>query len=135
MLFDLFVTATFLLWLNKRLEKNREIRKYHEEIDDFRYWKSREAMYRIVGNIKRLEKNGVTKINLRRCLLKHAPLRGVKIIGANLRQVKLQNAILGESKLEEAILDKANLEGEDFRDAKGIFENQLTKVKILYNAN
>ncbi len=164
MLFDLFVIATFILWLNKKAEKKRNIQRWQEEINDFRYWKSREAMYRIVGNIKRLEKNGFTKIDLRHCFLKYAPLRGIRLKGAilrqsklqnanlwqanlkganlrraelnntNLREANLQNAILIEAELEGAILDEANLQGVDLHGTYGISQDQLAKVKTLYNA-
>lgn len=164
LLFDIFIFGILIVIFNKIGERKREIKRYQEEIDDIRYWKSREAMYKIVGNIKRLEKNGITKIDLRHCFLKHAPLRGVKLLGAtlrqaklqdanlwqaklqktnfwkaklnraNLREAKLQNAILVQAELEGAVFDEANLQGADLRGAIGIFEDQLAKVKTLHNA-
>lgn len=167
MLFDILIIGTFIFTLHTlvegRREKKRNIRKWQEEIDDIKYWKSREAMYSIVGNIKRLEKNGVTKIDLRYCFLEHAPLRGIKLqgailrlaklqnanlwqanlqganlwkaelMGANLREANLQSAILKYAELKGAILEGANLQGANLHGALGVSENQLAKVKTLHN--
>lgn len=74
MLFDLFVIATFILWLNKKAEKRRNIQRWQEEIDDFREWDEKEAMFRIVGNIKRLNRNKITGIDLSYCYLENAKI-------------------------------------------------------------
>lgn len=78
MLFDIFIIAIIILWLNeirdKRLKRKLAIERYQEEIDDFRGWESKEAMYRIAGNIKRLNNMGISKIDLSYCYLVEAKL-------------------------------------------------------------
>lgn len=107
MLFDLFVIATFILWLNKKAEKRRNIQRWEEEIDDFREWDEKEAMFRIVGNIKRLNRYGITDIYLRDCFLK----------GANLERTDLREAVFTRANLNEASLAEANLWGADLSGA------------------
>ena len=46
-------------------EKRRNIKRWQEEIDDFRGWNSEEAKFRIVGNIKRLNRNGIISKEIR----------------------------------------------------------------------
>jgi len=56
MVFDLLIIATFLFWLQTRVRKKRtreqNIKRWQEEIDDFRGWDEKEAAYKIAGNIK-----------------------------------------------------------------------------------
>ncbi len=70
MLFDILVIGIFILFLNKRAERRIENQRYLDEIDDFRGWESKEAAYRIAGNIKRLKRNGFKgEINLDNCYM------------------------------------------------------------------
>jgi hypothetical protein len=59
LLFDIFVFGILIVFFNKMGEKRRNIKRWQEEIDDFRGWNSEEAKFRIVGNIKRLNRNGI----------------------------------------------------------------------------
>ncbi len=58
MLFDILVIGIFILSLNRLAEKRIENQRYIDEIDDFRGWRSKEAAYKIAGNIRRLNRNG-----------------------------------------------------------------------------
>lgn len=63
-LFDTLVLVLLYNWVSSLGERKREIKKNEEEIDDFRHWKSDEAKFRIIGNIKRLNRLKVTKLDL-----------------------------------------------------------------------
>jgi len=126
MLFDILIIGTFIFALHKlgekRLEKKHNILRWQEEIDDFRGWDEKEATYRIVGNIKRLNKMGVTNINLKNCYLENAKLNGVRLkdanlSGANLTKANLARADLIEANLTKSILRYANLHDADLSDA------------------
>jgi hypothetical protein len=94
MLLDILVLGIFVLWLDQRRDEAFLSQRYQEEIDDFRNWKSEEATHRIVGNIHRLVKLGVTEIDLYNCYLKNANLRE-----ANLERSRLWGADLGNANL------------------------------------
>ena len=115
MLLDVLVIGIIILWLNEIRDKKRrkelEIQRYQEEIDDFRGWDEKEATFRIVGNIRRLNKRGVTYINLIECYLMNARLNEANLKRADLRNAKLQEALLGGANLQTAYLRGANLEG------------------------
>lgn len=151
MLFDIAIIGVLILWLNKKGEKRLEIQRYKDEIDDFRYWKSEEAMHRIVGNIRRLNKKGVSSIHLNECYLKNANLSGVTLQGAYLVNATLNGAILFSTNLRYADLRNANfidanLHTADFREAdlrlalfnsKTIFPNDFNpkQAGMLYVDN
>lgn len=68
LLFDIFVFGIVIVIFNKIGEKRRNIKRYTEEIADFRDWDEKEAKFRIVGNIRRLNNNGFFNIDLHNCI-------------------------------------------------------------------
>ena len=121
MLLDVLVIGIIILWLNEIRDKKRrrelEIQRYQEEIDDFRGWDEKEATFRIVGNIRRLNKRGVSKIDLSICYLEEARLSHCNLQAADLWAVNLQKADLREANLNLANLNLANLQKADLRGA------------------
>lgn len=118
MLFDLFVIAIIVLWLNerrdKKLKRELAIERYNEEIDDYRKWPSEEATYRIVGLIRRLNKLDFTEIDLSYCYLKNANLENVQLQGARIYNANLQSADISNANLQNVCFDKANLKKANF---------------------
>jgi hypothetical protein len=117
MVLDILVIGLFILWLNKLGEKRLENKRYQEEIDDFRHWRSEEAAYRIAGNIKRLNRNGISKIDLSSCNLAPIILNGTNLKGAHLEGAHLEGAHLSDAHLRGAHLNGAHLRGADLRGA------------------
>jgi len=109
MLLDILVIGIFILWLNRLGEKRVEVRRYEEEIDDFRGWDSDEASHRIAGNVRRLNDRGVSTINLHRCHLSNAVLPQTNLSGADLSHANLSGADLSTADLSTADLSGANL--------------------------
>lgn len=148
MLFDILIIGVFILWLNRLGERRIELQRYKDEIDDFRHWESDEAKYRIVGNIKRLNRLNISAINLMYCYLyeaifpslnlqgaklqyanlEGAELKGANLEGANFWRTKLQNAYLWYAKLQGANLREAVLQGADLTGAN-------LQLADLYDAN
>lgn len=96
LLMDIFVFGGLILALNKMREKQNLKRHYHEEIEDFRDWKSDESKYRILGNIKRLARIGEKRFDLNRCNLDEVHLKGLVIEDSDLNCVNLANAHISE---------------------------------------
>lgn len=120
MVFDLLVFGVLLYAYEAWREKRDKIERLREEIDDYRGWNEKEATFRIVGAVRRLNKLGVKRINLKNCYLKQADLEGINLEGthlfganlekANLIEANLKGAILVGANLKEATLIRANLE-------------------------
>jgi BTB/POZ domain-containing protein KCTD9 len=108
-LLDILVIGIFILWLNRKGEKQLENRRYREEIDDFRGWNSDEAGYRIAGNVRRLNRNGITKIQLDRCHLVKVDLGGADLSHASLTEANLNRASPGGANLIGTNLSDADL--------------------------
>jgi uncharacterized protein YjbI with pentapeptide repeats len=140
MIFDVVVLGIIFAWLNSAGEKQRDIKRYKEEISDYLEWEAEEAKFRIVGNIKRLNRLGEkTNFSLQNAYLVGAKLREAhlddsdfleaKLYRINLDRAKLNNAILGGADMREAILKFAQLDGgTDLTDADLSFANFTNAV-------
>ena len=108
MLFVIAIIGILIYWLNERAQNRQAIRTYKDEIDDFRQWKSEEAAFRTVGNIKRLNRHKIYNINLAECHIAHTNLSHVNLQGANLNNANVTEANLIECDLQGARLNQTN---------------------------
>jgi BTB/POZ domain-containing protein KCTD9 len=131
MIFDILVLGILMLWLNRMGESRLQTQKYLEEIDDFRRLDSMEAKQRIIGNIKRLNKRGVSDIDLRACKLDGALMNGVNLANSNLFDVNLANAELQGADLTGAVLVSANLSSAYLIGAS-LYEANLSSARLQY---
>lgn len=109
MLFDLLIIGWFITWMNRRAERRIMIRGYEEEIENMLRWESAEAMHRIASNIRRLNQEGISEIDL-----EHAWLQGAYLVEANLCGAQARDATFSGAKLERAELEQADLTGAQF---------------------
>lgn len=131
MAFDLLVFGILLSIYEALREKRERVERLQEEIDDYRGWDEKEAMYRIVGAIKRLNKAEVSKIDLSDCFLFNANLTETNLAGANLARANLSRVNLAESNLAEARLSWANLSWANLLGAN-LFEANLLESRLLW---
>ena len=117
MIFDIAIIGMLLFWLNKNGETRQRIRTYKDEIDDFRTLESNEASFRMVGNIKRLNRNKIHAINLVNCYLPRTQLSYINLKGSNMNSANLSNASLLETNLENARLNQTNFENANLNQA------------------
>lgn len=109
MILDIGIIGIFVLWLNKLGDKRAKIRLHEDEIDDFRKWKSKEAMFRITGNIRRLGRLGKTNVDIRDCFLRKADLSFANLLRANLERADLRHTNFYSAKLDETNITSADL--------------------------
>ena len=122
MLFDIAVIGMLLNWLTERREKRHEIQSYINEIDDFRNWVSEEAMFRTVGNIKRLNRNMVTDMNLVDCTLRNINLNYSDLSGSNLNSADISSSTLigikmNNCRMNQAVFENSNLNHSELKNA------------------
>ncbi len=130
--FDLLIIGIFLLWINKLGENKMLIRGYKEEIDDFRNWDNDEAMFKIVGNIKRLNKNKVYELELYECHMRNAKLEYINVKGSNLNFTNLENANLTGANLSGIRANQINLTGAKLNDT--LFYKSLLTGAVFKDA-
>lgn len=106
MIFDLFVFGILVTIYNAVRARKEKIERLQEEIDDYRWWQEKEAMYRILGAIRRLNKEGVSRIELQHCTLSGAHLLGVNLTGAT-----FSLTVLNRTDFTGADLSTANFVG------------------------
>ena len=123
-LLDLLLFVCLLLWFDQKAERRRQIEQYKNAINDFLGWETEEAMYRIVGNIRRLNREGAAPDTLKGAYLAEADLKGAVLTevslneatlrGATLQDADLSGAYLGNADLTDADLHRADLSGAHF---------------------
>lgn len=122
--FDILLFGIILAIYDFKRKKKDKIESLKEELDDYRHWKSEEAMRRNVGIIKRLAKLGITEIDLSYSFLEESNLENLNLSGSkmywtnlkranitncNLSNVDLSWAEIQESHIIDSDLSKSNL--------------------------
>jgi uncharacterized protein YjbI with pentapeptide repeats len=118
MLFDIAIIGMLMTWLTERREKRHLIQSYLNEIDDFRSWVSEEAMFRTVGNIKRLNKNHITEMNLVDCTLRNINLNYADLTLSNLNSADISSSSLINVKMNNCRLNQSNFENSNLNHAE-----------------
>lgn len=116
-LLDLLLFGCLLLWFEQKAEKRRRVERYRNAIADYLGWESEEAMHRIVGNIRRLNREGESPESLKNAYLAGADLKGADLSEASLDGAVLTNADLQHADLSGAYLGTADLTGANLRKA------------------
>jgi len=150
--FDIVIFGILILFLNTKRERKILIRKYHDEIDNFRGWDAQEAAYRTLGSIKRLNEIGITKMNLLGCNLNKMDFRRyqdflksnsedyipIDFTDSDMRYIKLKGTsciktIFRNCKFSNAEMMDADFNQADFQGAD-LFLAELSGSN-LYGAN
>lgn len=109
--------------------KHQEIRQFKNNIEFLRGWKQEEASFRIAGNIKLLNFEGFTKLDLRNCNLKNADLQNVDLKNSNLFRAELMHIKLDGANLENCILRSAKMQEASLIDSN-LAKADLTKADL-----
>lgn len=143
-LLDLLLFGCLLLWLDRKAERYRRVERYENAINDFCGWETEEATYRIVGNIRRLNREGsvpdrlnnahLANADLKGANLKEAALNGATLSGADLRDADLSGAYLGSADLSKADLFRADLSGAHFGIFPGMDVSEVKNETVLDGA-
>ncbi len=144
-LLDLLLFGCLLLWFDRKADRKRRIEKYTNAINDLLGWKHEMATYRIVGNVRRLNREGVPPESLKRAYLNDADLKDANLSetsvheadlsGANLRKVDLSDGYLGTADFTGANLQKADLSGAHFGVFAGVVASEDDRETTLAGAN
>lgn len=117
LLFDIVLFGIILSFYDDYIRKQQDVKRYLEEIDDYRFWVSEEAVIRTMGSIRRLNYANIYDLNLKDCYLKKAMLKDVNLTKANLENTNLEEANLSYSLLVKVNLKSANLKNCNLKHA------------------
>ncbi len=138
LVFDLIIFGIILTIYESISHKKEKIERYKEEINDYRFWKSEEAMYRTRGLIKRLVALGESEIDLSNCFLEedkslslYRDMRNWNFSGAHLREsffmlADLSNTCFYYTDLTETIFLESNLRNSKLNSAQ-LFNTEFKK--------
>ena len=138
MIFDILIIGIIIFWLREQGDKKQRISQYKDEIDDFRMWESEEAAFRNAGNIKRLNRYNVTKIELVSAFLAKTNLSKVNLRGANLNTANFTNSLLVDGEMRDARMNQTNFENANLNqaDLRGTYASGANfKDAFLIKAN
>jgi len=122
MIFDLFVFGILVTTYNAIRARKEKIERLKEELEDYQDWHEKEARFRIVGIIKRLVKEGIKKIDLRKCFLVEASFGKIDLSGSHfdmaiLTDANFYHSVLVSSTFKAATLNGCIFHGTDLTDA------------------
>lgn len=128
MFFDILILVLFTNWVTTIGEKSQRIRQLEEEIDDFRVWQGDEPKYRILGNVRRLQKIGITRVDLNSCKLEDGSLMEMDLSKSSFKSAILtrtcfEGSVLVETDFSDAILDHTDLRSSNLN--KSVFKNAV----------
>ena len=123
LLMDILVFGCLLVWFTHRRETRERIRRYKEELEDYRTWGDEEGVRRKAGIIKRLNEYQSGSL-----FLQVAQLGSANLSKANLSVAKLSGAILSKANLNGANLNGADLSGADLSTAMELTQEQIDQA-------
>lgn len=123
-------------------EKRLEIKRMKEEIEDFKNWGSEEALNRIVGSIRRLNRLGITELDIFEGRLSGADFTNANLEGSKLSQCEMKNCLFDKVKMRNTNIEMSDFEGSRFvmADIQGSqiyganFEKTLFRTALLCNS-
>jgi hypothetical protein len=137
MVFDLLVFGILLSSYEALRDKKDKIIRLYEEIDDYREWPEKEAMFRIMGTIRRLVKEGEKKINLSQCYLAGAKFGDWNLSCSQFDSADLTSTIFCQTILKDSSFKESNLKNTEFHgtDLTGAdFTNADLENAVFLNA-
>lgn len=142
-LFDIAVMSVFVLWITRRGSERQIVCDLQDDISDFSAESSPDALFYKVSRIKRLNRRGITNIDLTSATLRgmdlsRMNLNGAYLQGADLSGCKLVKTFFWDADLRDADLSNtdmtdASFQNADLRGAKLNIE-QLVHVRSLHGA-
>lgn len=117
LLFDIILFGVILAIYDFKRKKRDKIESLKEELDDYRYWKSEEAMRKNVGIIKRLTKLGITVIDLSHSFLEGADLKNLNLSGSKMYWTYLKKANIEYCNFSNVNLSWAEMQGSNIVDS------------------
>ncbi|OAZ99909.1 pentapeptide repeat-containing protein [Halomonas sp. G11] len=129
-IFELSIIALLVIWLDAKRNKNNDIERLKEDLDDYSSLDFPEINVKKLGHIKRLNGYGVIDIDIQNLVLNNLNVKGVEVEGARLIGLKIMNGFLVGSSFKKMKMRSSNFEGSTLKNTK--FKNcDLLKSKYI----
>lgn len=117
-IFELSIIALLIVWLDSKRNKNNDIERLKEDLDDYSSLDFPEINVKKLGHIKRLNGHGVIDIDVQNLVLNNLKIKGVEVKGARLIGLKIMNGSLVGSSFKEMRMRSSNFEGSTIKSTK-----------------
>lgn len=128
--FDLLILGVLITIYERKKQKKEAIEREKNLIDDFRKWNEKEATFRIMGSVKRLNSMGIFEIDFSKCFLKSIEVQHGNFLKSKFLSTNLQWARFYWTNLSEVAFKWSDLEGAMFIESNlvnGNFEYATLK--------
>lgn len=137
MLFDILILLVFISYIEQKAEKKRRIERYKEELNDYKGWNEKEAVYRVVGIVRRLQKEKEYNLDLSGYYLNSASLQKLNLSDSFFRDSYLKGAFIEDCNFNNSSILESNLKEiyithSDFSNSS-IIHSELQKSNIRYS--
>lgn len=106
LIFDILIFGILIGIYNKIYEKKQEVKRYKEELEDYRGWNEKEASYRIFGILKRLLHLKQYDIDLSNCYFENIQFTKNLFENFDFYSSKISATIFKNCNLMHSIFDK-----------------------------
>lgn len=147
-LINVLIFGIFLVWLEKKRRQQALIKQLSDQLEDFKFWRTEEGIWRKIGLIKRMSDAGhplpdLTGIELESAVMQDTVLQNHNLQHSNLNgaflwHVDISGSNLSFSNLEKIYLESAVAETTKFCEsyiALGDFREAAMKGADFYCAN
>lgn len=112
---NILIFGILLTWLDKKRRRRHLNQSYLEQLEDFRFWRSEEGVWRKVGILRRLRNLEATLpdlsgIELENAMLESWDLTDLKMNHANLTNGFLWQSDISRTNFERAVMERVYLE-------------------------
>ncbi len=118
---NILIFGILLTWLEKKRRRRHLNQSYLEQLEDFRFWRSEEGVWRKVGILRRLRNleahlPDLSGIELENAMLESWDLTGLKMNHANLTNGFLWQSDVSKTNFERAVMERIYLENTVIND-------------------
>jgi hypothetical protein len=132
LLFEIFVIGFILVWLDLRRHKNDRIERNIESLWDNNTLESPQIIKHKIGNLKRLNADGVLDINVTNLLLKNTEVKDIIFDGAKVYGLKFINCSIFDFVLANCQVNSGDFNNSKFKRSK--LSNSYLKSANFSNA-
>ena len=129
-LIDLVLVAILIFWLDHRRHNRSLNQKFIEELEDYAHLDYEKINLRKLGNLKRLNSNGVHSINVQNLILNKMHLKNLKFLDCKLIGLKVVNGKIGKSEFTNVSMRSCNFENSILKSIS-FSECMLFKSKFM----
>lgn len=115
---ELAVIGVLIVWLDSRRNRNSEITRLHEDLNDYALLDFPEINVKKLGHLKRLNSMGVKSFNVQNLVLSNLVVKNFAAVDSNLIGLKVRSSTLANSNFSNVKMRSSSFENAVIRNTK-----------------